>query len=469
MANCVQCGRELPSISIGELRNRCPACQFQQQQQQQVAGPQPVQRRATFAERARLFPVTSVIIAINVAIYIACVISTWLSGIGSPMDFDGRMLLRWGADYGPLTLDGQWWRTFTSMWLHGGLIHVAANMYCFWSFGPIAERIFGRRRYLAIYVITGLGSSLASLAWHPNLISVGASGAIFGVSGALFVPFFHKRLKLPQPVMSSMLRSIGMFIVINLLIGASIPFIDNSAHVGGLLVGLILGEILVRLAPDAEVDSSLLKVVAASVILLVAGFMVIQRERLPATYADSAFHAIEDGNLTLAYQKAQQAVASHPNDAESYVALGEVYLQQKKYPEALSAYQVAHKLAPNDESITGRLGHVYARLSDWKNAEPLLREALKGDAKDPDALIDLAVTLDATNRAPEALESVHKALQLEPNSARGQFVLGTILADQANYRDAIHPLSEAVRLDPNNADYRKALQTAEQASGSQSH
>src|SRR5579884_3270432 len=121
MANCVQCGRELPSITVGDLNDRCAACQFQQQQQQTATGPQAVQRKATFAERVRLFPVTSVIIAINLAIYIACVISSMASHAGSAMDFDERILLRWGADYGPLTLDGQWWRAFTSMWLHGGL------------------------------------------------------------------------------------------------------------------------------------------------------------------------------------------------------------------------------------------------------------------------------------------------------------------------------------------------------------
>lgn len=470
MANCIQCGRELPSISIGELRNRCPACQFEQQQQQAVASPDaqtPVlQRKATLSEQAGSFPVTSVIVAINTAVYIACVIGSYLSHQGSAMDFTTDFVLRWGANYGPLSLDGQWWRLFTCMWLHGGLIHVASNMYCFWQFGRIAERIFGRGRYLAIYLIAGIGSSLASLSWHPNTVSVGASGAIFGVAGALFVPFFHKRLKLPAPVMSSMLRSIGLFIVINLVIGASISFIDNSAHVGGLVVGLILGEVFVRLAGSgAEVESSLWKVVAASAILMVAGFVAIRHERLPETYAAASIHALMNGDRQEAFTKAQKAVAERPNDADSHAVLGEVYLQQNRYADAVNEYQTAHRLAPDEPAITARLGHAYARLSDWKSAEPLLREALKGDPKDPDAMIDLGVTLAATNREDEGLGYVRKGLQIEPTSARGQFVLGTILAGQGKYREALAPLREALRLDPDNADYKKALQDAEHANG----
>jgi rhomboid protease GluP len=463
MATCVQCGRELPSFSTGDLKNVCPACQFQIQQQQ-AAQPQPAQRKATLMEQVQSFPVTSTIVAINTAIYIACVIGSYTSHQGNAMDFTTDFVLRWGADYGPLTLNGQWWRVFTSMWLHGNILHIVSNMYCFWQFGRVAERIFGRSRYLAIYLIAGIGSSLGSLAWHPATVSVGASGAIFGVAGALFVPFFHKRLRLPQPVMSSMLRSIGLFIVINLIIGASISFIDNSAHVGGLITGLILGEVFVHVAGSDE--SSVWKVTAASAILLVAAFIEIRQWRLPDTLAAVSLNALENGNQSEALAKAQQAVALRPKDELSHVALGEVYLQQKKFPEAVTEYQTAHQLAPDDSSIDARLGHAYARVSDWKNAEPLLRTALKDEPKDSDAMIDLAVTLAATNRDQEGLDWAHKALAIDPSSARGQFVLGSILASEGKYRDALPPLREAVRLDPSSDDYKKALTAAQQANGS---
>src|SRR5581483_2388921 len=246
MANCVQCGRELPSITAGESNSRCPACQFQQQQQQMIE-PEPERRKLTIREQAALWPVTATIVGINLAIYVAFAVGSLVLKQGSPMDFDPRLLLAWGADYGPFTLDGQWWRLFTSMWLHGGLIHVAANMYGLWGFGGITERIYGRGRYAMIYIATGLASSIASVAWHANpTVSVGASGAIFGVVGALVWPFYRKRLRLPPAVMNSMFRNILMVIVVNLIIGASVSVIDNAAHVGGLVAGLILGIIFVQ-------------------------------------------------------------------------------------------------------------------------------------------------------------------------------------------------------------------------------
>jgi rhomboid protease GluP len=165
------------------------------------------------------------------------------------------------------------------MWMHGGIIHIGANMYCFWSFGRIAERIFGTSRYLAIYLITGFASSLASVAWHPFIVSIGASGAIFGVAGALFVPFYRKRLNLPAPVMRSMLQNIGMFIVINLLIGASLPFIDNSAHMGGLVAGFVVGQVFVSMASSGE--GSVAKLVVIAAVLLALGYGVIKHERWP--------------------------------------------------------------------------------------------------------------------------------------------------------------------------------------------
>lgn len=464
MANCVQCGRELPSISVGELRDRCPACQFQQQQAGQ---PEPVRRKLTLREQAALWPVTATIVGINLAIYVAFAAGSLILKQGSPMDFDARLLLRWGADYGPYTLDGQWWRLFTSMWLHGGLIHVAANMYGLWGFGGITERIYGRGRYALIYLATGIASSIASVAWHANpTISVGASGAIFGVVGALVWPFYRKRLKLPPPVMNSMFRNIVMVIIVNLIIGASVPVIDNAAHVGGLAAGLILGIIFVQLAVSgADHGSTLWKMAAASAIVLVASFLYARDLRLAETLGMGSLNALEDGNMQKALEKAQRAIALRPNKAISHVAMGEVLLREGKYPEAVKQYQAAHQLSPDDGMIAGRLGHAYARISDWRDAETLLRAAVKGDDNDPDPMIDLAVTLAATNRDEEALQWIHKALQEDPQSARAQFVLGTMLASEGKYREAIQPLQKAAQLDPGNDAYKKALAEVERASG----
>ncbi len=95
------------------------------------------------------------------------------------------LAIRLGANYGPLTLSGQWWRLLTSMFLHFGFLHIAMNMLCLWSLGTLAERLMGRAAFLLLYFATGIAGGLLSLAVHPQLVSAGASGSVFGVAGGL--------------------------------------------------------------------------------------------------------------------------------------------------------------------------------------------------------------------------------------------------------------------------------------------
>ncbi len=474
MANCVQCGRELPSFSFGEATDTCKQCRAHVQApppHETVLSPTPPVRKPPLREEVRAFPVTAAIVGINLAIYAACAVMSVVTGVGSPMDFDSRMLLRFGADYGPLALDGQWWRLFTSMWLHGGLIHVAANMYGLWGFGRITERIYGRGRYLVIYLATGLASSLASVAWHSDpTVSVGASGAIFGVVGALVWPFYRKRLQLPHAVMSAMLRNIGTVIVINLIIGASIPVIDNAAHVGGLIAGVILGAVFVELvARGADHGATLWKLTAACAIVLFAVFTATRQVRYPELLSRASLYALANGDQKLALARAQEAVKLRPKDPLSHVALAEVYLRQSKFAEAANAYEIAHQLDPNDSDIAARLGTAYASSANWPAAEPVLRQAVSADPKNADALTDLGVTLAATNRPDEGIDLIRKALQIDPKLARAQYALGTILNGQGKYREALPALREAARLDPGDQDYQKALAAAEKAASASSH
>lgn len=184
----------------------------------------------------RLAPATGALIAVNLLVYIAMAFSQH-----SMKDFSVEMLVRWGGDFAPLTRNGEWWRLLTSTFVHGGLLHVALNMWCLLMLGPVAELAFGKIPYVAAYLATGLCASLTSTLYHPNSIGVGASGAIFGVAGMLITPLALKRLTVYSTSKSSTLKMLVQFAVINLLIGAAIPVVDVSAHVGGLVAGLIIG------------------------------------------------------------------------------------------------------------------------------------------------------------------------------------------------------------------------------------
>jgi membrane associated rhomboid family serine protease len=162
-------------------------------------------------------------------------------------------MIRFGTNFTPLTISGQWWRLLTSVFLHFGSLHIAVNMYALYVNGQLAERIYGSVRYLFIYLVAGLTASLVSVLWHPLVNAAGASGAIFGVIGALLAFFVKREGGVPASVIKAQRRSAIVFIIFNLLFGASIRGIDNAAHLGGLMTGFALGYLLSRpLTPDRD-------------------------------------------------------------------------------------------------------------------------------------------------------------------------------------------------------------------------
>jgi rhomboid protease GluP len=140
----------------------------------------------------------------------------------------------------------------TSVFVHGGIIHIAFNMWCLWNLGALCEALYGRWTYAAIYLLCGVGGSLGSVIWNPHVLSVGASGAIFGLAGALLAAFKLGEFSVPRAALSGTLRSVGAFVVYNLIFGAAISGVDNAAHIGGLITGLILGALIALVAPMQE-------------------------------------------------------------------------------------------------------------------------------------------------------------------------------------------------------------------------
>ncbi len=160
------------------------------------------------------------------------------------IDMEMQTLVDMGALYGPLTvLKGEWWRLFTAMFLHAGMTHLLMNMFSLYLIGRGAEMYFDMKSYLSIYLFSGLLGGLASLYMHPVSVGIGASGAIFGIFGALAGFFLAHRDKIQEHTKEFM-KSFGIVIAINLVLGLSIPSIDMSAHIVGLIVGFIGGYVL---------------------------------------------------------------------------------------------------------------------------------------------------------------------------------------------------------------------------------
>ena len=185
--------------------------------------------------------VTWIILAVNILIYLAMV----LSGVDwySPKSAD---VLKWGANFAPYTLNGQWWRLLSAAFLHFGIIHIASNMWALYAAGDLTERLFGNRFYALIYLFGAIASSMASTWWSPGAIEAGASGAVFAIYGALLAYLLFQRKSFPAGVVQPMIKSTLFFIGYNVYFGLTTTSVSNSAHLGGLLSGFVMGMLVCR-------------------------------------------------------------------------------------------------------------------------------------------------------------------------------------------------------------------------------
>jgi rhomboid protease GluP len=265
--------------------------------------------------------VTKAIIAVNVLVYVLMV----ARGV-SPFSPTTDQMLAWGAGYGPLTTQGQAWRLFTQMFLHFGIIHIGMNMFVLWQGGPLIERLFGNVSYLVIYILSGLCGSFLSLWAHPMDVSAGASGAVFGVYGALFGYIAVQRKSVPGPILKSLLINVGLFVVLNIAYGLKDKQIDMSAHLGGLLSGAVLGAILSR--PLVRGAGQLRGAVVGVVGLLAA--VVLAKHLRPAVDYDDILERAsgQASNAFDLYNQAQQQYEKGQLDDNAFADL----LERKVIP-----------------------------------------------------------------------------------------------------------------------------------------
>jgi len=183
--------------------------------------------------------VTPLLLISCVGVYVAMVaqgVSLWLP---SSME-----LRNWGANYSPLTWGGQPWRLVSNLFVHCGILHLVFNMWALWNIGRFLEKLIGNVGLLIVYFVSGTLGSIVSLWWNGDVVSAGASGAIFGLLGALATFLWNRSDSVPLAPLAAIRGSIGTCIFYNLLFGATIEGIDQAAHVGGLLGGLVCGLLL---------------------------------------------------------------------------------------------------------------------------------------------------------------------------------------------------------------------------------
>jgi membrane associated rhomboid family serine protease len=188
-----------------------------------VKPPRVVRRTSRGATNAL---VTRSLIAANIIIYL--ITASQGAGINSP---GGTLFAKW-ALFGPAVAQGDWWRLITAAFLHASVIHIGLNMYVLWIIGSPVEEYLGRARFLALYFVSGLAGSAGALVVTPLAVTVGASGAIFGILGALLIIEWQTTGRLAGNAMT--------WIVINLALSFAISGISIGGHIGGLIGGILV-------------------------------------------------------------------------------------------------------------------------------------------------------------------------------------------------------------------------------------
>ncbi len=242
--SCTNCGHPIchECMVPAPVGFHCPDCVKQARaggSRARVVGRQQIRSRwSAGGLGAGLAPVTRILIGVNVALFVVEILVGAVGFIGGGST---AALVSMGALVPAYVWDGDYWRLFSAMFLHGGLLHIAFNMYALYLGGSFLERIAGRTKYIIIYLVAGVSGNVAVLVLAPALsVTIGASTAIFGIFGALFVYSLHYR----DSAAGQALRSMGAIIVINLLFTFLIPGISWQGHIGGLVGGVAALEAL---------------------------------------------------------------------------------------------------------------------------------------------------------------------------------------------------------------------------------
>ena len=359
---------------------------------------------------ATLTPATTALLVANGAVFIAM-----LAYGASFWGGSGEVPLQWGANFGPATKDGQWWRLATAMFVHFGVVHLAMNLWALRDSGRLVERLFGSARFLAIYLASGVAGNLVSLVSQGDAaVSGGASGAIFGLFGALLVLLVRERRQVDPVEFRWLFWGGAAFALASLGLGFVVQGIDNAAHIGGLASGALLGLALARpIVAGATAPARWPRLVAAATFTLAAlaiAFNVPQPryrfdEERQARTAIRQF--LQDEQRIAGRLQAIEALGRKGTESFDELA-GRIDADvSKEYQdsfEALAALSIS-PAAPSAASLD--VLRKYALLRG--DAAHALAEALR--ANDPEAV---RRALEAMREAPQLARAASAAASAQP-------------------------------------------------------
>ncbi len=368
-----------------------------------------------------------------------------------------EVLLRFGAKYNPLIWHGEWWRLFTMMFLHIGFIHLFFNSYALFVLGWAVEPFIGRLRYAALYLLSGISGSLLSTIFSAAKISAGASGAIFGVAGAALAGELVRGGSFPNVLRRPYGRALILFIAINLAFGFLVPFIDNSAHIGGAIAGFCLGYVF--FAHKAKLPI----LVARSRIFLwifILGFsaavlLTVYPLKTTQWHFAQAMNYVDYGEYEAARSELLIVVKHQPDYARAHSLLGITYLSLGDYERAIQELETANRLGLSNEGTEYFLGTAYMALENYAAALPHLKKSLELGPKTPMKFSFLGKCLEKLNKPIQALQVYTEAIKRNPNRLNYYARIERLFTSRAfpHYQDALNAFASVMAFLPQNLEF----------------
>jgi len=372
----------------------------------------------------RYWPVvTLVVLGIIVAVFL---IMTFAGGSTST-----DVLLDFGASFGPYFQRGEYWRLVMPMFLHIGWLHLIVNSYALFILGPILERIYGYGRFALLYVAAGIGSSALSMTLSRSIVAAGASGAIFGIAGAMLVAGYLHRELIPARWGRALSRGILPFIVINLIFGFSVRGIDNWGHLGGLLTGMALAALIPPPTHNFAPWSGNERPSQAVIVLPVAVVALAM--------ATTAQHYVTSREVVRLLQQGERFRSAH-QDAK-----------------AMERFEAAARRLPRDERPHEMMGALYLGEQQFDNAIQEYSEAVRLSPGMPETQIELGVAYRMKGDLGKAQQTFESALGKNPTTAQGQRLLADLYAEQKLFAEAVQHYKQALQIGPQSAESHNNL------------
>jgi rhomboid protease GluP len=396
----------------------------------------PKDSRVPFEKGMSYFPVLIVTLIIaNFAVFL------WELATGALVSSDS--IIAAGALYRDKVLAGETWRLVSAAFLHGDFEHILGNTVFMYILGLATEHAFGLAKTAVIYLFAAVTGSLLSLAMQPGP-GVGASGAIFGLMGAVAVVFYRRRADFYLRD-----RGIGAFVgflaALQIFFGFSEPYVDNWAHLGGFLGGALavlvlrpaLGEETRAFSPAAKGLTVAAVTLAAAVLLYSGGF-------LAGAEAQAWLHF---GNKPAALDAATRALGKNPANTHMYLVRGLLYLDAKQYDAAAADFARYLDANQNSPLAFSAIGHAYYERERFPEAIGYYSSALALAPRDVNLLNSRGYASILAGDLPAARADFAAILKIKADYAPAWGNLGLVLAHEGNYPKAIEHLEKARSLD----------------------